>query len=159
MTILTSSESAKLVHKYIGVLKNATNDSTSNFLLIGEVLALVNQKRLYLQYADHVKTFDGFLVEVGIKRGNAYHALRVWREFGKYDLENIPHDRLIRMLPLRLDENKKATWLHDARELPAFAFNDCLREAKGLPARDNCLHSETMTKIVCKCCAKVLKTD
>jgi len=153
------NETPEIIHQYVSVLINATTDSTSNFLLIGEVLALVSNKRLYLKYASHIKTFDGFLMEIGIKRANAYHALRVWREFGAFNLEGIPHDRLIRMLPLRLADDAKSHWLDDARALPAFAFNDLLRKGRGLPARDECHHAETTTKVICKCCGKVLSVS
>jgi hypothetical protein len=147
------------VHDYVRVLQSAAANSTDNFLLIGEVLSLIFDGRLYKHYAEHITSFDGFLAEMGLKRANAYHALRVWRKFGGRPLEGIKHDRLIRLLPINMDDADKLRWLDDARELPAQGFNDAVREARGLPTTDKCTHKGTVTKRFCSCCGKILWTE
>lgn len=147
------------IHDYVRVLQSASANSTDNFLLIGEVLCLIHTLKLYKQYADHIHTFDGFLAEMGLKRANAYHALRVWRKFGGLPLEGIKHDRLIRLLPVAMSDEDKFRWVEDARELPVSGFNDAVRSARGLPTTDNCSHKDTVTKTYCSCCGKILWTN
>lgn len=155
MSISHMSES-DAVHDYVRVLQSASANSTDNFLLIGEVLCLIHDGKLYKQYAEHIRTFDGFLAEMGLKRANAYHALRVWRKFGGLPLEGIKHDRLIRLLPVAMSDEDKLRWVEDARELPASGFNDAVRVSRGLPTVDECSHAETVTKTYCSGCGKVL---
>lgn len=147
----------KLLDQYTRVLENATQDYTGNFYLIGEVLTLIFDQKLHLS-REGVTTIDQFLTHLGLKRANAYHAMRVWREFGSYTLEGIPHDRLVRLLALRIPDDNKQHWLKMARDLPAYQFNDLLRQARGKPAKDSCKHLDIITKFICKCCGKVLKT-
>ena len=140
---------------YLHVLENATQNFTDNFLVIGEVLDKIVSQRLYLQL-EGVTTIDQFLNYLNVKRANAYHAMRVFRAYGKFTLNNISHDRLVRLLSLRLQDEEKSEWIAAAREMPASKFNDKLRAARGLPAKKECQHHEKVTKIICKCCGKVL---
>jgi len=140
---------------YLRVLENATQNFTDNFLVIGEVLNKIVNQKLYGQL-ENVNTIDQFLNYIGIKRANAYHAMRVSREFGFATLEGIPHDRLVRLLALRLSDEHKPEWIAAARNMAAADFNDKIRAARGLPAKSKCQHTETVTKVLCKCCGKVL---
>jgi len=144
-----------LLTPYLRVLENATQNFTDNFLVIGEVLNKIVNHKWHLQ-VEGVTTIDQFLNYLGIKRANAYHAMRVSREFGFATLEGIPHDRLVRLLALRLSDEDKPAWVEAARNMAAGAFNDKIRAARGLPAKSKCQHSETVTKVLCKCCGKVL---
>lgn len=154
-----SNSNSDLVLKYMKVLKTAAKNSADNFLLIGEILSVINEKKLYVDCAEHIKTFDHFLAEVGLKRANAYHALRVWRKFGSYNVHDIAIDRLVRLLPLNLEANDIEMWLEDARILSSLGFQDLIRTARGKPTRDMCQHTETMTKVICKCCGHVVSVN
>ena len=145
------------IREVVSLIESAVGDADRNFNTIGAALVLVADEKLFKEYATHTTSMEKFLREFKFSRSWAFNAMRVHREFGGYDLAGVPHDRLVRILPLKLEEQYKEGWVHAARVLSAGAFNDEIRAYKGLKTTDDCDHSQTETIIKCKSCKMVLK--
>ena len=145
------------VRSVVNLIESAVGDADRNFNTIGAALCLVADEKLFKDYATHTTSMEKFLREFKFSRSWAWNAMRVNREFGGYDLENVPHDRLVRILPLQIPEEYKAGWVEAARVLSAGAFNDEIRNYKGLVATDQCDHTDIEVIKKCKNCKMVMK--
>jgi len=142
-------------NRVVSVIMEAKKEIGNHFLVIGKALTFVNEQKLYQSF-NGCLTFDEFVHELGLSRTTAYNAMGVYKTFGLYNLEEVPHDRLSRLLPLEIEEDEKPDWIEKARLLPAQAFTDEIREAKGQIATDKCEHGEVKYIAKCKCCGKWL---
>ena len=148
-----NSNSDSIIKSYATLLLRAKDTQKENFMVIGQMLLEINENKLYQR--DYI-TFDKFLKSVHIKRAFAYHALRSYREFGNYETDGIPYDRLVRLLPLKLDEAEKIKFLMYALKFTHSDFDEKVREKRGMVAKSKCTHQEVITKQFCKGCGKLI---
>jgi hypothetical protein len=125
-----------------------------DYVAIGALLAHVQDTGLHAHAGEHIKSFDQFLVEVGLRRSSAYNCIAVYRRFGDLPhlLEGIAMDRLVKLLPVKMEEEERAIWLEKARELPASGLRDEIREARGERPVDVCEHDRQKTFYRCEDC-------
>lgn len=134
-----------------------------NALQAGLLLCQVRDERLFIHYADHTQTFDEYLKEIRVGRSTAYNCMgiyeRFWSALESRSGEPLPeYTRLVKALPLVKSKEDADTWVENAITLPADAYEDALREAKGKTPSDGCAHSERETWSRCSGCGKFLKT-
>ena len=121
------------VHQ-IGVrIEALKREYASNFLQIGALLSLVHNERLWKEAG--ASTFAEYLTDRGFSRAWGYSAIQVWERFGERALGVIP-DRLRALVLLQLQPEQESQILEQARELPAGAFRDALRNLRGEKASD-----------------------
>jgi hypothetical protein len=148
-----------LAHRMFQIIQQAKEDLGRSCMTIGKALHLVRENRLHGAWAEGCDTFDDFITEMGLKHTFAYNCMRVYREFGALDVTGIPHDRLVRLLPLHLKEQEKPEWVEKARELPAYGLNDEIREKRLQQALDTCDHPEFLPMLKCTKCGRILSVN
>ena len=124
-------------------IRTAQERACNSFLAIGAYLIEVRDHGLHRQWFDGC-TFDEFVEDLGLSRSTAYNCINVVKTFGSHDVTGIPMDRLVQLLPLKLDEQSAGEWVNKARELPPSGFRDEVREARQKPGEapiDICGHS------------------
>ena len=125
-----------------------------DYVAIGALLARVQDEGLHAFAGEHVRSFDQFLVEVGLRRSSAYNCIAVYRKFGDLPqlLDGIAMDRLVKLLPVRMEPEEREEWLVKARELPSMGLRDEIREARGERPVDVCEHERQRTLYRCEDC-------
>ena len=147
---------AERVFKMVGELQRVQERIATDFLYMGQILALIHDERLHADYGSHIVSFNDFLREIGFRRSWAYNAIKVFKTFGGYQIDGISHDRLVRLLPLNLPPEDVPQWIEKARELPAGGFHAEVQEAKGRIPQNGCEHSSQ--EIRCRQCGVLLGT-
>jgi hypothetical protein len=128
------------------------------FLVIGRILREIRESGNWRQYSSHLEDFDDFLIEIRIGRSTAYNCMGIWERFGKYLQEHmveVDYFRLVRLLPVVKEGEDIEMWITKAQELPPSAFEDEVREAKGLVPRGECSHRDCDWYKHCKVCNKI----
>lgn len=124
-------------------IRNAQERACNSFLTIGAYLIEIKEHGLHRHWAGGI-TFDEFVEDIGLSRSTAYNCISVVKTFGAQNVTGIPMDRLVQLLPLKLESDAVSEWVEKARELPASGFRDEVREARGIPGEkpiDVCGHS------------------
>lgn len=140
-------------------IKGYKTNIVKQFLMLGKDLLWAKKDGRYSAYGSHLNSFNDFLKEVKVPKSTAYHAMNVYTLFGLSNaLYDISERRLIRLLPVVNKENKEE-WLEKAREYTDDAFEDELREARGVIPTDICGHDHICHYALAKCedCGKVLE--
>lgn len=125
-----------------------------DYVAIGALLAHVQDEGLHAHAGEHIRSFDQFLMEVGLRRSSAYNCIAVYRKFGDMPqlLEGIAMDRLVKLLPIKMAPEEREEWLVKARELPSTGLRDEIREARGERPVDVCEHERQRTLYRCEDC-------
>jgi hypothetical protein len=125
-----------------------------DYIAIGSLLARVQDEGLHAHAGEHIRNFDDFLEELGMRRSSAYSCIAVYRKFGDLPqlLEGIAMDRLVKLLPVKMDPEEREAWLVRARELPSTGLRDEIREARGQRPVDVCEHARQRTLYRCEDC-------
>jgi len=148
---------AKEIWQIAHEIIDCKRDVLGNFMRLGGLLMAAQDNSRYRSYGEHIRIFDHFLREMDIKKSTAYNAMAVKKEFfdvTKANRLSIEPTRLVRLLPLRLNEEEKPEWLMKAADLPHTAFMDCIRERQGKITTDACCHDEREAWERCKTCGK-----
>lgn len=146
-------------------IKSCKSDIVKNFLVIGEHLSILKEKKLYGYYASHIKHWKDYCKEIGISVSNSDSLISVFRWFGglirtqKVKVLGLDHTRLIQALPLVKTPEDAQHWLHQAIELTSEGYRDALVKAKGGTPQDECDHPPemVMTLNYCKKCKHYFK--
>ncbi len=136
-------------------IRTAKGDGIRSFLQIGQALHEIKEGSLWRQTP--AKDFSQYAAKVwGFKQSHAYSLIGVWKEWGDMlpELPELTPDvtRLIRLLPFVKPENKEEL-LHAASEIPDVqAFEDTVRELKGLETSDS-EHDHVFEQVPYKVCS------
>ncbi len=111
-------------------------------LQIGRALSRISDGNLYL--AAECPSMAAYCEKVhGFKRSTAYNLIGVWQTWGQKildtpEFQNVDPSRLVLLLPL-IEKEDKDKLLHDAVFIPSkSAFEDQVRDIKGLQTTDTC---------------------
>lgn len=118
----------------IGVrIEQLKRDHANSYLQIGALLSLVHRQKLWKEAG--ASTFAEYLTSHGFSRAWGYSAIQCWERWGERALDVVP-ERLRALLPLRVPPEQEQSILESARELPAGAFRDALRNLRGEKGSD-----------------------
>lgn len=150
-------DTAELIHSAIQEIETFQHNETLGYIRKGELLNVLldKKKKLYKQYADHIKTMGDFLREIGISYDQASKMRRSATKFGAYISKlnlSIKPTRLNSLLFIKMNNGDIEEWLHAAAELPASGFTDAIRVAQGKTPMDACEHKSMTTIEVCEEC-------
>jgi len=163
--IVSKTEKVKKVFDLVKEIEQAKQETVKEFLIIGKNLDMILQEKLYIYYGDHIKNFEMFLKEIGMKHATAFNCIRIWRVFGSYkNLYDLPdYFRLVRLLPIvkDLNEDEKIKWIEKAKNLTPSDFEDEIRKTKGKISELECEHPDDQQEFYtrCKICQKWIKRD
>lgn len=145
--------SANRLAEIVAIIQQAQTGIATQCMRIGALLTEVKDQELYRLWDDQM-TFENFCEDIKISRTVAYQCMAALRYFGHTDTKGIPFDRLVQLLPLKLEDPEKASeWVEKAKDLPARGFRDEVRSARGKPGEapiDECSHVHV--KHVCADC-------
>lgn len=155
----TKEQLANLTHACVTELVARTKGMARAHLEVGMILAFIKDNRLFLSHGEGIRTFRDFLtdIDIGIGVSEATHLIRLWRKFGEYLAENnktVSVRRLLLISPFCETPEEIDSWVSKAEILPEFAFQDELREAKGVPTQDACEHRIKELWSKCTRCGK-----
>lgn len=125
-----------------------------DFLAVGALLSKVQDEGLHALAGPHIRNFDDWLEDTGLRRTSAYNCIAVWRKFGdlQHLLGDIPMDRLVKLLKVKMEPEQREEWLIKARELPARGLRDEILEAKASQPVDVCEHHRQKILYRCEDC-------
>ena len=151
------------IHSLTNDIRNRARAQNLNYIILGMELEYIQKNKLYLNYADHIKDFEGFLLELSdIYSSSAWwQIIRVFRRFKKYLLKGIDKGeiptmrRLFNVLPIAKTEKEIEEWYHKALTLPAKDYNKEVKEKRGGKVEENCSHPVKYLLVRCRDCGKV----
>lgn len=156
---LSKTKKAEECFALVEDLKKCMSESVKNYLVIGRTLTLMQEKKLWRYYGDHLKTFDDFLKEIHFGHSTAYNCMKIFKSFSR-NLEarkQLPeYTRLVKLLPVANPENTDE-WLDKAETMPLPDLEDEIRIAKGGISNLECQHPNIEFYIKCKDCKKFMK--
>ena len=129
-------------------IAEAKADHTNSYLRLGAILRHVQESGLWEETHE---SFAHFVTEHGFSRSWAYQAIGVVERFGER-AKNILPSRLQMLLPIKAGKEEEDDLLSKARDLPAEAFLNTVKEKRGHVTTDSCDHSELGS--YCKGCGK-----
>lgn len=145
------SMSFDLIHSYSQKLQAFKGDFCRNYLAIGALLLIVRDEKLWKDAG--ASSFVEWLTSEGLSRAWGYRCAQIYEKWNDRALGILP-ERLTQLLPLQMTEEQEAEMLVAARELPAGAFQDAVRVARGQTPSDEegCEH-EFQTR--CRKCGRL----
>jgi hypothetical protein len=141
---MTQSLSESRVTEIVGFIRHAQERACNEFLAIGAYLIEVKDKQLFKAWGPGL-SFDDFVEDIGLSRTTAYNCIAVVKRFGELDVKGIPMDRLVQLLPLKMEGDEVEQWVEKARELPARGLRDEIRQVRDVPGEqpiDLCGHAK-----------------
>lgn len=172
MTELVRSES-DLVFQAVEALRQLKRNMLIDSFAFGRILHGLGIKRgsdgekkaPYKLYASHIKNQGEFAKEIGMSLSSLHNIVGIYLAFGLFMeqkaldngiLEILP-TRLVRLLPLQLNDDEKQEWLIKAAVYGADAFQNAINERQGRITTDECEHPECEAWSKCKTCGVMLK--
>lgn len=136
--------STERLGELVNGIRHAQERACNSFLTIGAYLIEIKEHGLHRHWGEGL-TFEDFVEDIGLSKSTAYNCIAVVRRFGQHDVQQIPMDRLVQLLPLKMESAEEVSeWVEKARELPARGLRDEIREARGRPGEapiDVCGHA------------------
>lgn len=165
---MTDLPEVSMVHKAVEYIKTLQMTILKNYFAFGETLHALGigskkGKKLYRLYASHITTEKDFAKELGYSVSQLHNIVGTWQQFSQHALDedgkflSVHPTRLVKLLPLNLKEEDKAEWCKKAATLNAEAFENEIRNYKGLIGTDQCEHEDCETIAKCKACGKIMK--
>ena len=151
-----------IVEELIVKLQKAAKNMMTNALAIGKYLNEIDKDDLWKGYSNHLESFDDFLKDMDIPKSTGHHYMRAWQKFGEYLEEKgmfVPIRRLIALLPVTTEENKKEM-VDKAFGLNESEFKREVQIKKGTDP-DKCDHPLDQRQYFyqCKLCKQWVKID
>lgn len=159
------------VSQAVNQLRQLKRNMLTDFFTFGQILHALGinkgkdgEKRAapYKLYASHITNQGEFAKEIGMSVSSLHNIVGVYLAFQSFVLNNggvldITPTRLIRLLPLQLDDDEKVEWVHMAAELDAKAFQNQINARKGKVTTDDCDHEDCEPWVKCKVCGDLRK--
>ena len=143
-------------------METAVRQGVHSYLSLGKDWSYLVENKAWKYWGNHVRTKADLArdLNLGVSVGMLDHQKRVFDAFGKYLKGRTPPlSNLIKLLPLVDSLEDIEGWVQKASELPVIAFENEIRDAKGLVPSDSecdCLELRTIT--VCKRCNRRVVT-
>lgn len=159
------------VHQAVYQFLQIKRNMLAGFLAAGEILHNIGVKKgkdgekksaPYKLYASHITTQGEFAKELRMSLSSLHNMVGVYLTFKDFILSDngmldIAPTRLIRLLPLQLNDEEKTEWVHMAAELDAKAFQNQINARKGKVTTDDCDHEDCEPWVKCKKCGDLRK--
>jgi len=150
------------LHEVMTLFYAGIENSKRSFLMMGQAIYYIKQERLWKLTGDHVKTFKQFCDnELQISIAQANRLEYIYREIGEilWDTK-IDISKVTILLPYLTGktEEEKRELIENNKDLSVAAIKNNLREARGEPATDTCLHTGLVEKWNrCTVCGKFFR--
>ena len=143
-------------------METAVRQGVHSYLSLGKDWSYLVENKAWRFWGNHVKNKADLArdLNLGVSVGMLDHQKRVFDAFGKYLKGRTPPlSNLIKLLPLVDSLEDIEGWVQKASELPVIAFENEIRDAKGLvPSDSECECLELRTITVCKRCNRRVVT-
>jgi hypothetical protein len=142
----------KWLWEKLNFLQSLDRDDEKKRLVRGKTFKVIEERKLYLYFGNHIKTFEDLLKEtkqdekdpklerpiMGCGRTQVYNYIWLYKMFGDIPeaITGLPDYRLFKLKPYITEENKKELTM-EARGV-SDNFNELMRELKGKPTQDKC---------------------
>jgi len=161
---LTELEKGKIVHKCVTELRVAMHEIETNWLKLGAIWSFLTKNKLWSAYGSHIKNASDFLREIDLgvtRRSLEYYASIIDSKIGDYLVTNnlvIPVTKLRTIAHVAKESGDIEGWINKCA-LPIRALEDAVKEYKGMPTTDTCLHpaNKQIRYTRCEICNKWLK--
>ena len=159
---LTPIERGEIFNNIRQGMEYAVRQGVHSYLSLGKDWSWLVSEKAWKYWGNHVRTKADLArdLNLGVSVGMLDHQRRVFDAFGKYLKGRTPPlSNLIKLLPLVDSLEDIEGWVQKASELPVIAFENEIREVKGLITSDSecdCLELRTIT--VCKRCNRRVVT-
>lgn len=160
------------VSKAVNHLRQLKRNMLVDFFTFGQILHALGinkgksgEKKAapYKLYASHITNQGEFAKELGMSVSSLHNIVGVYLAFENFVLNrnggvlDITPTRLIRLLPLQLNDDEKTEWVHMAAELDAKAFQNQINARQGKITTDDCEHEDCEPWVKCKICGYIRK--
>jgi len=161
---LSESDKGKIVHKCVTELRVAMHEIETNWLKLGAIWHFLGKNKLWSAYGAHIKNASDFLrdIDLGVtRRSLEYYASIIDSKIGDYLVTNnlvIPVTKLRTIAHVAKESGDVEGWVGKCA-LPQKALEDEVKEFKGKPTTDTCLHpaNKQIRFTRCEDCGKWLK--
>lgn len=160
---MSKTEKVDLTFNLIETIKQAKQGAVKSFLVMGKMLELIKEHKLWRYYGDHIETFDDLLREIRVSPSTAYNCISIWDRFGEMILSKhleIEYFRLVKLLPVVKSDDEKEDWLLKAQDLDSKGFDNEVRVARGKVPTDECdCRGDRIFLMKCLICGKTRKVN
>ncbi len=159
--MVTKKELATRCSKETDKIVALVQTITKNYVEIGRILTKIRDEGIFHGAGSHVKTFDDYLVDIGMRRTTAYNCIAIFERFFPFFKRDIPdYTRLVHALPLVKKDPKTAEeWADKALHLKTTDYYEELQTARGKASRTECKHGASEIVTRCVECGKILQVE
>ena len=144
-------------------METAVRQGVHSYLSLGKDWSYLVENKAWRFWGNHVKNKADLArdLNLGVSVGMLDHQKRVFDAFGKYLKGRTPPlSNLIKLLPLVDSLEDIEGWVQKASELPVIAFENEIRDAKGLVPSDSecdCINLKHIS--ICRRCGRRVVTE